>query len=53
MPQMAPINWLILFLIFSFTLVIFNMLNYYCIMHTPMKSSQSLTTQLTSLNWKW
>nr|YP_010022527.1 ATP synthase F0 subunit 8 [Fannia scalaris]QOP39375.1 ATP synthase F0 subunit 8 [Fannia scalaris] len=29
MPQMAPISWLSLFIIFSITFMIFNMMNYY------------------------
>nr|ARX95731.1 ATP synthase F0 subunit 8 [Protochauliodes biconicus] len=52
MPQMAPINWLFLFILFSLTLIIFNIINYYLINPiNPEDSSQSL--QKNSLNWKW
>ncbi|YP_010419960.1 ATP synthase F0 subunit 8 (mitochondrion) [Anopheles nili] len=53
MPQMAPINWLILFVMFSITLVIFNILNYFAFFYTPLKTSQSLNIKFNKLNWKW
>nr|YP_009487735.1 ATP synthase F0 subunit 8 [Anopheles gilesi]AWB98553.1 ATP synthase F0 subunit 8 [Anopheles gilesi] len=53
MPQMAPINWLILFLIFSLTLMVFNILNYYCFNYSPLKAPQSLFFTSNKLNWKW
>nr|YP_010249752.1 ATP synthase F0 subunit 8 [Clinotanypus yani]QTT60883.1 ATP synthase F0 subunit 8 [Clinotanypus yani] len=54
MPQMAPISWLILFIIFSVTLILFNILNYYCVL--PKKSTSTEKTsdfKSNSLNWKW
>nr|UFZ13089.1 ATP synthase F0 subunit 8 [Protohermes sinuolatus] len=52
MPQMAPINWLLLFIMFSITLILFNILNYYIIMpNSPETSSKNF--KLNSLNWKW
>nr|WPN85828.1 ATP synthase F0 subunit 8 [Melinda sp.] len=54
MPQMAPINWLSLFIIFSFTFIIFNMMNYYSFIPFMPKSNLINKKQLmTSLNWKW
>nr|QWQ55576.1 ATP synthase F0 subunit 8 [Conocephalus gladiatus] len=52
MPQMAPMSWLFLFLMFSSTLILFNMLKF------PMISMKSESTSLKSkashsLNWKW
>nr|WVH44983.1 ATP synthase F0 subunit 8 [Tipula legalis] len=53
MPQMAPINWLFLFIIFSIILIIFNTLNYFSFLpSTPNQSNMNLL-QSTPLNWKW
>nr|AVE15482.1 ATP synthase F0 subunit 8 [Hestiasula sp. JZ-2017] len=52
MPQMMPLNWLMLFIFFSTLLIMFNMVNYY----TPLnKNSSKLTlkTFMKSLAWKW
>nr|UFZ13271.1 ATP synthase F0 subunit 8 [Corydalus sp. 3 YLJ-2021a] len=52
MPQMAPINWLILFILFSSILILFNIMNYFISMPT----SPELTLKnfkSTHLNWKW
>nr|YP_010415122.1 ATP synthase F0 subunit 8 [Sphegina orientalis]URX52606.1 ATP synthase F0 subunit 8 [Sphegina orientalis] len=53
MPQMAPISWLSLFLLFSLIFILFNMVNYF--IYTPLApKSKSLTKKTTnSLNWKW
>nr|YP_010191935.1 ATP synthase F0 subunit 8 [Tanypus punctipennis]QZM06604.1 ATP synthase F0 subunit 8 [Tanypus punctipennis] len=56
MPQMAPISWLILFMVFSMTLVLFNILNYYSFLpKTPTTSDEKTKNniKLNSLNWKW
>nr|UJG45322.1 ATP synthase F0 subunit 8 [Anthomyia procellaris] len=54
MPQMAPIGWLSLFIIFSIAFMIFNMMNYYSFFPSMPKSCLINKTQLTnSLNWKW
>nr|QXM16977.1 ATP synthase F0 subunit 8 [Neoneuromus latratus] len=52
MPQMAPINWLLLFIIFSITLIIFNMLNYFLILPSS-PSSENMNLKKKSMNWKW
>nr|YP_007026345.1 ATP synthase F0 subunit 8 [Rutilia goerlingiana]AFV08626.1 ATP synthase F0 subunit 8 [Rutilia goerlingiana] len=54
MPQMAPINWLMLFIIFSIAFMIFNMMNYFFFMPLMPKSHFTSNTKLTnSLIWKW
>nr|YP_010625171.1 ATP synthase F0 subunit 8 [Limatus durhamii]WBG72611.1 ATP synthase subunit 8 [Limatus durhamii] len=53
MPQMAPISWLILFIIFSFTLMMFNMKIYYCNIPMMPQLKKSLTLKKNYLNWKW
>nr|QHD47901.1 ATP synthase F0 subunit 8 [Niponiella limbatella] len=53
MPQMAPISWLALFIIFSLTLLLFNSLNYYAFFpcSPAIKDTQKISS--SSLNWKW
>nr|YP_009919029.1 ATP synthase F0 subunit 8 [Norellisoma spinimanum]QMP96622.1 ATP synthase F0 subunit 8 [Norellisoma spinimanum] len=54
MPQMAPIGWLSLFIIFSITFMIFNMMNYYLfIPNMPKSILINKKQQMNSLNWKW
>nr|WRM53941.1 ATP synthase F0 subunit 8 [Flavicorniculum planiforceps] len=54
MPQMAPISWLSLFIIFSTTFMIFNMINYYLFIPLMPKSNLINKKKLTkSFNWKW
>nr|UUJ36787.1 ATP synthase F0 subunit 8 [Epeorus sp. 01 ZXM-2022a] len=52
MPQMAPLSWLLLFLIFSSTLILFNIMNYFLGQPiAPLHSSSHYQTQ--TFNWKW
>nr|YP_009628227.1 ATP synthase F0 subunit 8 [Isonychia kiangsinensis]QBO27427.1 ATP synthase F0 subunit 8 [Isonychia kiangsinensis] len=52
MPQMAPLSWLSLFIVFSLTLILFNALNYF--LYSPEVPSSSLTGfKTTPLPWKW
>nr|YP_010265773.1 ATP synthase F0 subunit 8 [Coquillettidia nigricans]UIS24527.1 ATP synthase subunit 8 [Coquillettidia nigricans] len=54
MPQMAPISWLIMFIIFSITMVIFNIKNYYCFFYNSSKIMNSNITYKTKImNWQW
>nr|YP_009689685.1 ATP synthase F0 subunit 8 [Trichoprosopon pallidiventer]QEE94427.1 ATP synthase F0 subunit 8 [Trichoprosopon pallidiventer] len=53
MPQMAPISWLTLFIIFSFTLILFNMKIFYCNIPMMPKLTQFSTLSKSQLNWKW
>nr|YP_010385090.1 ATP synthase F0 subunit 8 [Lydina aenea]UPL65100.1 ATP synthase F0 subunit 8 [Lydina aenea] len=54
MPQMAPIAWLSLFIIFSISFMIFNMMNYFSFIPKMPKSKLINKIQLMkSLNWKW
>nr|AXS65211.1 ATP synthase F0 subunit 8 [Chrysomeloidea sp. 4 KM-2017] len=51
MPQMAPINWLILFIFFSMIILIFSTINYFFFSKVPpsiMKSSKKM-----KFNWMW
>nr|AGW80439.1 ATP synthase subunit 8 [Prosopocoilus astacoides blanchardi] len=51
MPQMAPINWLTLLLVFSTILIIASILNYTLQFSLP---KSILSEKINSLkNWKW
>nr|YP_009995288.1 ATP synthase F0 subunit 8 [Gymnochthebius lividus]QNP09691.1 ATP synthase F0 subunit 8 [Gymnochthebius lividus] len=52
MPQMAPMNWLVLFLLFSMIFIIFNSMNYFSFKYSSLnfKNLKSLTNKLY---WKW
>nr|YP_009689672.1 ATP synthase F0 subunit 8 [Sabethes undosus]QEE94401.1 ATP synthase F0 subunit 8 [Sabethes undosus] len=53
MPQMAPISWLTLFLIFSITFLLFIMKIYYCNFLSLPQKSQLIMKKKNMLNWKW
>nr|QXX99631.1 ATP synthase F0 subunit 8 [Graphium xenocles] len=53
MPQMMPINWIILFIFFIMTFILFNMLNYYIFLYKNKYNYNSLKNQKKNLNWKW
>nr|UJG45296.1 ATP synthase F0 subunit 8 [Beris vallata] len=54
MPQMAPISWLTLFIIFTITFIMFNILNYFCFFNnTPQNNSPIKNNLINSMNWKW
>nr|URX53296.1 ATP synthase F0 subunit 8 [Neotermes sp. 1 AB-2022a] len=52
MPQMMPMSWLTLFIMFSMTLILFASTNYY----TNITKSTLITKKVLKvkkLNWKW
>nr|AXS65193.1 ATP synthase F0 subunit 8 [Staphylinoidea sp. 1 KM-2017] len=51
MPQMAPMNWMILFLFFIMIFMLFNSLNYFCFLYTPKSTIAKKKTMY--INWKW
>nr|AXS66409.1 ATP synthase F0 subunit 8 [Chrysomeloidea sp. 2 KM-2017] len=51
MPQMAPLNWLILFLFFSLVFIVFNTVNYYSFLYST--KSEKSKKKILKLNWKW
>nr|YP_010502852.1 ATP synthase F0 subunit 8 [Parasphendale agrionina]UXD78616.1 ATP synthase F0 subunit 8 [Parasphendale agrionina] len=52
MPQMSPMNWLMLFTFFSTLLIIYNIMNYYSPYN---KFTYKMTSKLPSkyIFWKW
>nr|QOV03314.1 ATP synthase F0 subunit 8 [Orectochilus villosus] len=53
MPQMAPMNWLILFIIFNIIFFFVNFLNYYIFLLSKKSTYSQKTTLQNMLNWKW
>nr|WRO44591.1 ATP synthase F0 subunit 8 [Hypoderma pantholopsum] len=53
MPQMSPISWLSLFIMFTMTFILFNMMNYFCF--TPLMPVSKLINKnkMIAMNWKW
>nr|QEH58853.1 ATP synthase F0 subunit 8 [Caroperla siveci] len=53
MPQMAPISWLSLFIVFSLILLMFNYLNYFSFFTSTPSISTDTKINQTAMNWKW
>nr|AVN68119.1 ATP synthase F0 subunit 8 [Anaplecta calosoma] len=52
MPQMMPLSWLMLFMLFSATFVVFNIMSYFNFNYIPQKNSKKeILSKKTS--WKW
>nr|AVN67701.1 ATP synthase F0 subunit 8 [Deropeltis paulinoi] len=52
MPQMMPLNWLLLFLFFIIMFLMFNFINYFS--YIPIKymiNKNLINTKM--MNWKW
>nr|YP_009469760.1 ATP synthase F0 subunit 8 [Schizocephala bicornis]AVE15738.1 ATP synthase F0 subunit 8 [Schizocephala bicornis] len=53
MPQMMPLNWMLLFVFFSVLLIYFNILNFYITYYKPKYKLQSYKAYNKTMNWKW
>nr|ARH54679.1 ATP synthase F0 subunit 8 [Tachinus subterraneus] len=51
MPQMAPMNWLILFFMFIIIFMMFNSMNYFSFKYQNKISS--IQKKINKINWKW
>nr|AXS65673.1 ATP synthase F0 subunit 8 [Cucujoidea sp. 40 KM-2017] len=51
MPQMAPMNWLTLFFLFTIILLILNSMNFFMFINKP--KTEKKQTKTSKLNWKW
>nr|YP_002265539.1 ATP synthase F0 subunit 8 [Chaetosoma scaritides]ACF35098.1 ATP synthase F0 subunit 8 [Chaetosoma scaritides] len=51
MPQMSPLNWVILFSFFTLMYLIINSMNYYLVLYTNQNKTNLL--KINSNNWKW
>nr|AVE15553.1 ATP synthase F0 subunit 8 [Odontomantis sp. JZ-2017] len=52
MPQMMPLNWLMLFMFFSILMILFNVMNYYMSINKSYLISP-IKSKIKTLNWKW
>nr|YP_010166780.1 ATP synthase F0 subunit 8 [Scarodytes savinensis]QRV62884.1 ATP synthase F0 subunit 8 [Scarodytes savinensis] len=52
MPQMAPMNWLMLYMFFSMMFIAFNFMNYYMFLICK-KTEKTNKIFNKFLNWKW
>nr|ARH53691.1 ATP synthase F0 subunit 8 [Adrastus rachifer] len=51
MPQMAPLSWLNLFILFITTFLILNSLNYFSFMYS--NNQLKSIPKFKKINWKW
>nr|AWN56197.1 ATP synthase F0 subunit 8 [Colaspis sp. DPP-2018]AWN56266.1 ATP synthase F0 subunit 8 [Glena unipennaria] len=51
MPQMSPLNWLILFIFFFFMLIIFCIMNFFSLNYNP--NMNKFNMKNIQKNWKW
>nr|QWB85951.1 ATP synthase F0 subunit 8 [Philus antennatus] len=51
MPQMAPLNWVILMLTFILTFKLFNCLNFFMFLYYP--KIKTINKKKSIHNWKW
>nr|YP_009350510.1 ATP synthase F0 subunit 8 [Macrotermes falciger]AQP27234.1 ATP synthase F0 subunit 8 [Macrotermes falciger] len=52
MPQMMPMEWMMLYMMFLITFLMFNIMNYFNQSPNKQKSSKSIITS-NKMNWKW
>nr|YP_008144579.1 ATP synthase F0 subunit 8 [Xenocatantops brachycerus]AGI51634.1 ATP synthase F0 subunit 8 [Xenocatantops brachycerus]QON98885.1 ATP synthase F0 subunit 8 [Xenocatantops brachycerus] len=53
MPQMSPLMWFSLFIMFSMVLIIFNQMNFFSFKPNLIKSAEGKKMENKNLNWKW
>nr|YP_010427099.1 ATP synthase F0 subunit 8 [Eupatorus gracilicornis]USN89943.1 ATP synthase F0 subunit 8 [Eupatorus gracilicornis] len=51
MPQMAPLSWLLLFIMFIIIFMLFNVMNYFSFLYPVSHKTKKKSTQ--KINWKW
>nr|YP_009995262.1 ATP synthase F0 subunit 8 [Ochthebius remotus]QNP09652.1 ATP synthase F0 subunit 8 [Ochthebius remotus] len=51
MPQMAPLNWIMLFFMFTMIFMLFNSMNYFSFKYKNIKFNTIKKNLKT--NWKW
>nr|YP_009562019.1 ATP synthase F0 subunit 8 [Stenocatantops splendens]YP_009988389.1 ATP synthase F0 subunit 8 [Stenocatantops mistshenkoi]QAU54122.1 ATP synthase F0 subunit 8 [Stenocatantops splendens]QID03814.1 ATP synthase F0 subunit 8 [Stenocatantops splendens]QNM39688.1 ATP synthase F0 subunit 8 [Stenocatantops mistshenkoi]QON98859.1 ATP synthase F0 subunit 8 [Stenocatantops mistshenkoi]QON98872.1 ATP synthase F0 subunit 8 [Stenocatantops splendens] len=53
MPQMSPLMWFSLFILFSFVLILFNQMNFFSFKPLIIKSAEKGEIEKKNLIWKW
>nr|QNP09847.1 ATP synthase F0 subunit 8 [Ochthebius sp. IBE<ESP> AN164] len=52
MPQMAPMNWILLFIMFTMIFLMFNSMNYFSFKYDNI-NKPAIKKKIKSINWKW
>nr|WGL40321.1 ATP synthase F0 subunit 8 [Tomicus brevipilosus] len=52
MPQMAPMNWLVLFIMFILLFILTMIINYFSFYYYPSKTNKNFLDN-KNINWKW
>nr|YP_010759050.1 ATP synthase F0 subunit 8 [Ramburiella turcomana]WEX31960.1 ATP synthase F0 subunit 8 [Ramburiella turcomana] len=53
MPQMSPLMWFSLFIMFSITLILFNQMNFFSYKPKIIESNKKGMIKSKNLIWKW
>nr|YP_009462893.1 ATP synthase F0 subunit 8 [Longchuanacris curvifurcula]AUW35100.1 ATP synthase F0 subunit 8 [Longchuanacris curvifurcula] len=53
MPQMSPLMWFSLFILFSITLILFNQINFFSFKPSFISKMKSESIKKKNLIWKW
>nr|QOL00676.1 ATP synthase F0 subunit 8 [Menglacris maculata] len=53
MPQMSPLMWFSLFILFSIVLILFNQLNFFSFKSKLIKNDEKESIKSKNMNWKW
>nr|WGO57499.1 ATP synthase F0 subunit 8 [Perisphaerus sp. 2 ZQW-2023b] len=51
MPQMMPLSWLTLYMLFIITMLMFSITNYFLYINKPKNYKKNMITK--KINWKW
>nr|QNJ59917.1 ATP synthase F0 subunit 8 [Gymnoscirtetes pusillus] len=52
-PQMSPLMWFSLFIMFSIVLILFNQMNFFSFKLNIIKKTEKSEMKSKNLNWKW
>nr|YP_003795648.1 ATP synthase F0 subunit 8 [Gomphocerippus rufus]ADB03074.1 ATP synthase F0 subunit 8 [Gomphocerippus rufus] len=53
MPQMSPLMWFSLFILFSITMIMFNQMNFFSFKPHTINSTKKMMTKMKNQTWKW
>nr|YP_010686241.1 ATP synthase F0 subunit 8 [Ranacris albicornis]WAX39745.1 ATP synthase F0 subunit 8 [Ranacris albicornis] len=53
MPQMAPMMWFFLFILFSTIFIFLNKMNFFSFKPTLIKNNEKELSKKMKSNWKW
>nr|ADO60404.1 ATP synthase F0 subunit 8 [Hydrochus sp. BMNH 840193] len=52
MPQMAPLNWIFLFIMFTTIFLMLNSMNYFSMIYS-FKKINNIKKEINEINYKW